>query len=437
MDLTTFQALLQAEGQAALADAETLEPTRLSLLRCLTTLQKRYPPALAKAALETACLRQQARLKFPTWWKRLYATREALEQASGERIALYRASRYVGYPMVADLTSGMGADALALAMTGCSVHAIDQDPLRVALTQANAAAWHLDSRISTELADCLSWSHRASESTALWIDPDRRRNQQRYLHPEDYQPPLSALVSRWGTSHPWGIKLAPGLPLSAIEAYRCFAEIEFIVAGGELKECVLWFGPLRSCERRATLVLSDPGAVYTPLADAQEAEARRPPRPLVVSLSASGPLPPPVYAPPADYVYHPSPAIVRAGLLDLLCERLDAARIHPRTTLLTADRPLATPFADTYQVLERLPADPRHLRRVLKHSAFTSVTVVQCGSSLDAGIWNQHCQQVLRSFRPRIAPSEGVFLLLTEDAHQPCLLIARKVLGPDSPPPNF
>ncbi|GIW84410.1 MAG: trimethylguanosine synthase [Gemmataceae bacterium] len=437
MDLKTFQALLQTEGQAALADAEALEPTRLSLLRCLATLQKRYRPDLAKAALETACLRQQARQKFPTWWKRLYATREALEQASGEKIALYRASRYTGYPMVADLTCGLGADALALAMTGRFVEAIDQDPLRVALTQANAAAWNMDSRVRAKLADCLSWSQRASESVALWIDPDRRRNHQRHLHPDDYQPPLSVLMSRWGTSRPWGIKLAPGLPLSAVEAYRSEAEIEFIAAGGELKECVLWFGPLRSCERRATLVLPDPEVAHTPVADARETEAPKPPRPLIASLSASGPLPSPVYGPLANYVYHPSPAVVRAGLLDLLRERLGAARLHPRTTLLTADRPVTTPFADTYQVLERLPADLRHLRRTLKQSAFTSVTVVQCGSPLDAALWDKHCQQILRSFRLSVATSEGVFLLLTEDTQKPCLLIARKVLESPFPQPNF
>lgn len=434
MDSNTLQLLLQPEGQAALTDAEALGPSSSSLLRCLATLQKRYPPHLAKAALETAYLRQRGRQKFPTWWKRLYATREALEQASGERIALYRASRYTGYPLVADLTCGLGADTLALATTGRLVHAIDRDPLRIALTRANAAAWHLNSQIRTELADCLSWSCQTSQSLAFWIDPDRRRNQRRYLHPEDYQPPLSTLVSRWGTSRPWGIKLAPGLPLSAIEAYLSCTEIEFIAMGGELKECILWFGPLRSCQRRATLVLPDPAAVDGKGANVTGVESEsRSQRPSVASLSSNEPLPPPVYAPLANYVYHPSPAVTRAGLLNLLCMHLDAARIHPRTTLLTADRAVATPFADTYQVLERLPADPRHLRRALKQCAFTSVTVVQCGSSLDAALWNKHCQQVLRSFAPAAAPSEGAFLLLTEDAHQPCLLIAQRVLMPESP----
>jgi hypothetical protein len=436
MDSTALETLLQPEGQAALADAEALEPSRLSLLRCLAALQKRYPPHIAKAALETACLRRQARQKFPTWWKRLYAIRDALEQASGERIALYRASRYAGYPVVADLTCGMGADALALAMTGRLVHAIDRDPLRVALTKANAAAWNLDASIRVELADCLSWSYPTSDSVALWVDPDRRRNQRRYLHPEDYHPSLSTLVSHWGTSRPWGIKLAPGLPLSAIEAYLSCAEIEFIASAGELKECVLWFGPLRSCQRRATVVLSVSEAANGTSADALEVESGLcPPRPPVASLMADGPLTPPVYAPLGNYVYHPSPAVVRAGLLDLLCEHLDADRLHPRTTLLTADLPMTTPFADTYQVLERLPADPRHLCRALKQSAFTSVTVVQCGSPLDAALWDKHCQQTLRSHRKSVASSEGVFLLLTEDAQQPCLLIARRL--PKSPSRNF
>ena len=49
----------------------------------------------ATAAYEMAVLRQHARTKFPQA-ERLYFTREALEQASGHRIATYRATRFNG-----------------------------------------------------------------------------------------------------------------------------------------------------------------------------------------------------------------------------------------------------------------------------------------------------------------------------------------------------
>jgi hypothetical protein len=428
MDPISLQMLLQPLGQEALVAAEELEPTPESVLTCLSTLQKRYPRELARAALETVLLRRQARQKFPTWWKRLYATREALEQASGERIALYRAGRYSAYPRVADLTCGLGADCLALAMTGHSVHAVDRDPLRVALTKANAAAWHLNAQITTELSDGLSFSSLEVESCALWVDPDRRRNQQRYLHPEDYQPPLSVLVSRWGTSRPWGVKLAPGLPLAAIQSYRCQAEIEFIADGSELKECVLWFGPLRSCQRRATILLPDRQSANETSPARADVESGLRLRSSVVSLGTSESIPPPLYAPLASYVYHPSPAVVRAGLLDFLAVQLNAARLHPRTTLLTADRPMITPFAETYQVLERLPADTRHFRRALIRYSFASVTVMQCGSPLDAPHWNRLCQQALRNSSPPPS-SENAFLLLTQDGQRPCLVLAMRLLG--------
>ena len=426
MDLASFERLLQPEGQEVLRDAEALEPTPASVLACLSRLQKRYPRELARTALETALLRRAAREKFPSWWRRLYATREALEQASGERIALYRARRYSAYPRVADLTCGLGADTLALAQTGRYVHAIDRDPLRVALTKANAAAWQLSSQITTELADCLSWADIGAETIPLWIDPDRRRNRQRYLHPEGYQPPLSVLVSRWGTSRPWGVKLAPGLPLAAVQSYLSQAEIEFIAVGRELKECVLWFGPLRSCQRRATILLPDMPSNNTRHSSEAGMTSGWYLGSSVVSLEANGLSPTPLYAPLGSYVYHPSPAVVRAGLLDSLAVDLNAGRLHPQTTLLTADHPRITPLADTYQVLERMPPDSRHLRRTLARYPFASVTVVQCGSSLDAALWERHCQQALRHSLPT-GISDTAFLLLTHDEKRLCLLLARRV----------
>lgn len=426
MDLASFERLLQPEGQEILRAAEALEPTPTSVLACLSRLQKCYPRELARAALETALLRRAAREKFPTWWRRLYATREALEQASGERIALYRARRYNAYPRVADLTCGLGADTLALAQTGRYVYAVDRDPLRVALTKANAAAWQLSSQITTELTDCLGWSDIGAEPIPLWIDPDRRRNQQRHLHPEGYQPPLSVLVSRWGTSRPWGVKLAPGLPLAAVQVYLCQAEIEFIAVGRELKECVLWFGPLQSCQRRATILLPETASNHQRHSSEAGMTSGWYLGSSVVSLGASEPFPAPLYAPLGGYVYHPSPAVVRAGLLDSLAVDLNAGRLHPRTTLLTADRLRITPLADTYQVLERMPPDPRHLRRTLARYPFASVIVVQCGSSLDAALWERHCQQALRHSLPT-GISDTAFLLLTHDEKRPCLLLARRV----------
>src|SRR4051794_13898619 len=124
MDLLAFRELLAPAGRVALADAAALGPTEAGFLAAFETLRKRHPPALAKAALETVLLRTKAAARFPLAG-RMYFTREALEQASGEAVSRYRAGRFGGFASVLDLCCGVGADAVQLALAGRRVEAVD------------------------------------------------------------------------------------------------------------------------------------------------------------------------------------------------------------------------------------------------------------------------------------------------------------------------
>src|SRR3954469_8193483 len=106
MNLDTFRQLLTPAGDAALAEAVSLVPAEANFLACFEALRKRHPPELAKAALETAILRIKARDKFALA-DRMYFTREALEQATGEIVARHRARRFAHFQCVADLCCGI------------------------------------------------------------------------------------------------------------------------------------------------------------------------------------------------------------------------------------------------------------------------------------------------------------------------------------------
>src|SRR5947209_4506430 len=101
MDLAAFTELLSPTGQQALAEADALAPSDATLLACVSRLQKRFGPALTRAAVETALLRRRARDKFARAGA-LYFTRAALEQASGEAVARHRARRFAGLGRVGD-----------------------------------------------------------------------------------------------------------------------------------------------------------------------------------------------------------------------------------------------------------------------------------------------------------------------------------------------
>ncbi len=92
MDLSNLRMLQTRLGQRALIEAAELSPQETSFLHDLTSLSRTYPVDLARAALETAILRREAKVKFPSA-DRMYLTREALEQASGFEISRYRGAQ--------------------------------------------------------------------------------------------------------------------------------------------------------------------------------------------------------------------------------------------------------------------------------------------------------------------------------------------------------
>jgi SAM-dependent methyltransferase len=355
MELDAFRLLMTAEGQSALTRAAALGPTEATFLTCFDAVRKHHPPTLAKAALETALLRSRARDKF-TDADRMYFTREALEQATGEAVARHRANRFARFGSVADLCCGIGGDALALAAAGTTVHAVDTDPLRVAMTEANAAALGLADRVRCQVGDALTVPLPNVESA--FADPARRADGRRYLDPEDYTPPLSALRARFSADFPLAVKIAPGVAQGQIRGPE--TEVEFVSLGGELKECVLWFGPLRTTARRASVLPSG-----ETLCSDEVTEVRP-------------------HAEPRAFLYDPDPAVTRAGLVPVLADRLSGHPLDPQVQLLTADRCIPTKFATAFEIEHVAPFHIKLLRDHLHRAAVGRITVIKRGSPADA-----------------------------------------------------
>jgi SAM-dependent methyltransferase len=279
-----------------------------------------------------------------------------LEQATSEVVARHRAARFAAFGRVADLCCGVGGDALALAAAGASVEAVDSDPLRVAMAEANASALGLAGRVRGHVADALIVPLPGVE--AAFADPSRRADGRRYLAPEDYTPPLSALRARFAAGFPLAVKIAPGVSQADLRALD--AEIEFVSLDGELKECVLWFGAFRRAARRATVLPSGE------------------------TLTAPTVPEPGAHAAPGAILYDPDPAVSRAGLAPALAEQLAAHPIDPQVQLLTSDRHLPTPFATAFGVEHVGPFHIRLLRDYLRARQVGRVTVIKRGSPADA-----------------------------------------------------
>jgi SAM-dependent methyltransferase len=407
MNLETFSWLLTSAGQALLAEAMACDLSDAAQLRELTRLRRLATPERATAAYEIAVLRRRAAAKFGAAVL-LYFTREALEQASGERIASYRAGRYQSYDTVADLCCGAGGDTLALAGVA-AVIAVDRDPLRLAMAAANARALGLADRISFVEADLQQTP--APDAAAIFFDPARRSGGKRVFALSDYRPPV-ALARRWRERMPAiGIKVAPGVTDEDIAALDDPAlEVEFISVDGELKEALLWHGPLATPGRRATLLTDGRPATD----DRRRARDDDTDHDSVFTIHDSQFTIQPVLSAPSAYLYEPDPAVIRAHVIGQLANQLGAAQIDREIAYLTAGRAIGTPFARCWRVIEWLPWNLKRLRVRLHALDVGAVTVKKRGSPLDTdALARQLSGDGLRA----------LVVVLTRVADQPAALI--------------
>jgi hypothetical protein len=387
MELPDFRLLLTPAGQEALQAAEALKPREADFLRLQASLSRRYPAGLARAALETAILRLEAAVKFPQA-NHMYFTRPALEQASGHAVAAYRAGRYRGCARAIDLGCSIGGDTLALA-EALPTTGLDRDPLRLGMAQANAAAQGMGERTAFVQADLLASLPLAPDpGTALFFDPARRADGRRIYTVRDYHPPL-AVIDGWLPRFPaLGVKLSPGVDLAELQGYP--AEIEFISVSGELKEAVLWFGPLKSAARRATLL---PG-----------------PHTLTAGEPARLPL-----DEPRPFIYEPDPAVLRAGLVAELGLQLGAAQLDADIAYLTAETRQPTPFARAWAVEDWFPFGLKRLRTYLRERGVGRVVVKKRGSPLQP-------EALIHSLR--LSGEAGRVVFLTHLRGRPIVVIA-------------
>jgi SAM-dependent methyltransferase len=386
VDLASFAALLAPHGQAALVHAAALDPTEETFLAAFNRLTRHHPADLARAALETAMMRRKARAKFSRA-DHMYFTRESLEQSSGEVVARYRAGRFAAFQRVGDFCCGIGGDSVALAAVS-RVAAVDLDPLRLAMARQNAVAYEVADRITFREADLRTMPPPDVE--AFFCDPSRRTGGRRRLSVKDYEPPLDVVCSWRERIAAVGVKIAPGASWDELREFG--AEAEFVSADGELKECALWFGPLRTVGRRATLL---PGRH---------------------TLATVGPSPPPRLNSVRQYLYEPDPAVLRAGLVTDLAELLGASQIDADIAYLTTDELRPTPFAAAFRIDEALPFQLKRLRQRLRELRVGRVVVKKRGSPLDPAA-------LVRQLR--LTGDESRVLFLTRVAGRPFALIGQ------------
>ena len=366
-------ALITQTGWQLLQDHPAPDPAEAANIA--KYLRQHYPANLVASLQNQWKLREKAQEKMGTAVARkCLFTRDGLEQATREIVARQRAKRFAaaGVTSLIDLGCGIGADSRELARSCPDFQAVDISPAAATCAAINLA--HLPGAQVT----CESAENIVARKTlpALFVDPARRAATGRVLSPASWSPPLGKVLE-WGQRAPYlAVKMAPGIDLANLPAgYHA----QWVSVAGDLVECALYSPGLapEGAGRSALVIHGDQVTQYRCTSARNPAESH-------VQVPQAARL--------GNYLFDPDPAIIRAGILPDLCERLGAAPVSTGIAYLTGNtRPTGQDALALrcYQILETLPLKTKTVSSYLRSLQATRLDVLKRGVALDIASWRK------------------------------------------------
>lgn len=356
MDAATARWLISDAAAPALeAAASQHDPSSLA---AATALRALVAPEQAAAVTEQIVLRRRAVAKAGELAAHLFWTPTGLEQATRRSVAERRARMFAerGAASVVDLTCGLGLDALACARSGLPTTGVELDEVTAIFATANART---TPGLRIIAGDAVAHAPSLlSGGAAAFIDPARRNERGRSWRVEDFAPSWSFVLDVLDGARLAAAKLGPGLPYTLIPVH---AEAEWISDRGTVVEATLWAGPGTRAGRRRALVDGHELVGWSCDADAP--------------VGAVG-----------EYLIEPDGAVLRAGLVGVLAAELDACRVHEGIGYLTANQPVATPFATSFRIVEALAYNEKTLRAWVRERRVGVLDIKKRGIDVDPAL---------------------------------------------------
>lgn len=296
-------------------------------------LRDQHPEVAAFVALQVEA-RQKFGNKFPELleknWR--FYSRQALEQASSEALARYKAGCISGNRGL-DLTGGAGADSYFFSSSFQQWEVAEQNEMLAAFLSFNFG--RTKSNVNVLAGSGLKRA-LAQDRDFLYADPDRRVNNRRVHGLDQAEPNLLPHLDQLLARAPrlW-IKASPLLDVQAARTYGPnLEEIELLGHQGECKEVLLKFGRTPG-KPVVTVTLAEGGIIRNWCLDPAVSPA-------------------PLLSPPANYLFDPHPAMRKSGLFHGLSVQLQLPQLAPSTPLFTSASPNVNFPGKTFRVLEVL-----------------------------------------------------------------------------------
>lgn len=363
---------------------DLLSGTAHDPLRARAALDRALPGLAANDAREAmaqAQLQLRAAARFDSAAE-LSWTVAGLAEASRQCATRRRAQRLLdaGVEQVADLTGGLGLDAIGFAQAGLTVVAVERDPLVAEHARRNARRLGVDDRLSVITGSCQDEAILGGLATEAWfVDPARRPDHTRIdgSHirlddPERWSPPWSWVLAQVGRPRVLLAKTAPGIDHAAL-ATPGGATVEWVSQDGQLLEAApLWSeAPATPGKHRAVLIDSRGRTVLE--LDASTVDTSAIPK---ASAPDTG-----------EVLIDPDPAIVRAGLVRDLAAATGSRMADDHLAYLVAADPLTAQLEHAgrqWRLVHVGPYRKRELADACAAHGIGHVDITGRGRSLDA-----------------------------------------------------
>ncbi|QDO87937.1 class I SAM-dependent methyltransferase [Ornithinimicrobium ciconiae] len=366
MDLQTVTALREPSAWALLQSLpEYDEGSALALTTRLRSAG--HDPALVAAVLTQSRLRLRGQVKFGDRVGQMLLTPDGVEQATRWQLAARHAQRFAaaGVDTVWDLGCGLGGDALALAAAGVRVQAVEADPATAAMAAHNLQDTP-GATVHPALVEDLDLE--PGPGVGAWLDParripgrtDHRGRTVRTFSLDQLSPTWEAVQEVAAALGHVGAKLSPSFPRDAVPQG---AEAQWTSFGGEVLECVVWWGGLVDHPGRTAQVHTGPadGGRWLEVRD-EGGDAG--PAPVLSTIDDIG-----------EWLYEPDRAVLQAGLTGILTQAVEGSETAPGAGYVTSSQQAVVPWARRFRVRSVHPLSIKPLRRWAREADIGRLTI--------------------------------------------------------------
>ncbi|RXK87731.1 hypothetical protein EST62_06215 [Chlorobaculum sp. 24CR] len=346
-----------------------------------------------RAIAEQIACRKKAAVKLPSLSRfPLLYTRLALEQASGERAAAWKASLMQGRRAI-ELTGGLGIDTLFLARRFGEVVSCERSEALARLAEANRRTMGV-TNVETHVGDSAELLDGYDDDSfdCLLVDPARREHGGRSASLVASSPDvvrLHDLMLR--KARQVCIKASPALEISGLE--RSLPSLSTVIAvsvEGECKEVLLLLDRGREAGRT-------PEVRAACLGD----------KPFEIASSGGEPPARVVAETPGAWLYEPDAAIIKARLTGELARQMQLEFLNRTVDYLTSDRLVESFPGRSFRIEACRPFRPKSFRKELAELGITNAAIQRRDFPLSVEELRKRC---------KLGESSERFLFFTKDS---------------------